>query len=140
MREAQCPKCKTDYPIKEFFEHVEKSELYKCPKSTCPGIIKPKVVFYGENLPESFYGFMEKVKEADLCIIIGTALAVNPFSTLPQLINKDCHTLILNMEPIKGFKESPKLLNILGPCDDAVKKICKSLDWDKDLDDLIAKL
>ena len=83
---------------------------------------------------------MGEVKEADLCIIIGTALAVNPFSMLPTMINKECHTLILNMEKIKSYNDSPKLLNILGPCDDAVKKICQSLDWEKDLENLIAKL
>lgn len=56
------------------------------------------------------------------------------------MINKDCHTLILNMEKIKKYDDNPKRLNILGPCDDAVKKICESLDWDKDLENLIAKL
>lgn len=97
-------------------------------------------MFYGESLPKEFHKFLEKVQEADLCIIIGTAMAVSPFNTLPTLLNDTCHTLVLNMELIKGYKDSPKLLNILGPCDDAVKRICNSVGWDKDLENLIAKL
>jgi len=63
---------------------------------------------------------MNKVEEADLCIIIGTALAVVPFSMLPSMINKDCDSLILNMEPIQGYKDNEKRLTLLGPCDDSV--------------------
>ena len=63
-------------------------------------------MFYGEQLPSSFYEFMAVVNEADLCIIIGTAMAVQPFSMLPKLINTQCDTLIMNMEPIKDYEES----------------------------------
>ncbi len=83
---------------------------------------------------------MAVVNEADLCIIIGTAMAVQPFSMLPKLINTQCDTLIMNMEPIKDYEESERLLYLLGPCDDSVKRLCASLGWDKDLETLIAKI
>jgi len=44
------------------------------------------------------------------------------------------------MEKIKGYNESERLLYILGPCDDATKRICASLGWEKDLETLIAKI
>lgn len=50
---------------------------------SCGGLVKPDIVFFGENLPERFW---ERVpldfSEADLLIVMGTSLVVNPFAGL----------------------------------------------------------
>ena len=49
LRKAHCYKCKEEVPIEEFFDAVEHNEILKCKKKGCyTGLIKPKVVFYGE--------------------------------------------------------------------------------------------
>ena len=46
---AHCYKCDKEHPIEKFYEHVEWDEIYRCEKPGCfKGIVKPKVVFYGE--------------------------------------------------------------------------------------------
>ena len=68
------------------------------PKCSCGGIIKPDVVLYEEGLDEStLYGSIHHIKNADLMIVAGTSLTVQPASSLINyfggkhlvLINKD---------------------------------------------------
>ena len=48
LRSAECSKCRREHPIKTFFEHADAGTLFECTKLACHGIVKPKVVFYGE--------------------------------------------------------------------------------------------
>ncbi len=69
------------------------------PTCECGGILKPDVVLYEEPLD----GFVlqaaiEAVKNADLLIIAGTSLTVQPIATLPYYHEKG-KTLIINKEP-----------------------------------------
>jgi len=53
----------------------------KCSK--CDGIVKPDVVFFGENLPPRFFHCAEKdMPKCDLLIVMGTSLVVQPFASL----------------------------------------------------------
>ena len=50
----------------------------------CARPVKPEIVFFGERLPDEFHDTMKLVKRApDLCLIMGTALAVAPFNMIP---------------------------------------------------------
>lgn len=40
------------------------------------GIVKPTIVFFGEDLPRSFYKYMKDIPLADLVIVMGTSLEV----------------------------------------------------------------
>lgn len=58
-----------------------------CPK--CPdiplAIMKPDIVFFGENLPEMFHRAMKQDKdEVDLLIVIGSSLKVRPVALIPS--------------------------------------------------------
>jgi NAD-dependent deacetylase sirtuin 2 len=49
----------------------------------CNSVVKPDIVFFGENLPEKFYRNVQKdFKECDLLIVMGTSLTVQPFASL----------------------------------------------------------
>ncbi len=68
------------------------------PTCSCGGIIKPDVVLYGECLD----GFLlqdaiKAIKEADLLIIAGTSLRVQPIASLP-LYHEKGKTIIVNKE------------------------------------------
>ena len=43
------------------------------------GVIKPDVVFFGEQLPERFYDFVTELPLAHLLIVMGTSLEVSAF-------------------------------------------------------------
>lgn len=47
------------------------------------GVVKPDVVFFGEMLPERFHYFADRdFVHADLLIIMGSSLVVQPFASL----------------------------------------------------------
>lgn len=57
--------------------------------SRCPdiplAIMKPDIVFFGENLPEMFHRAMKQDKdEVDLLIVIGSSLKVRPVALIPS--------------------------------------------------------
>lgn len=49
----------------------------------CPGVVKPDIVFFGENLPEKFHNNMlTDFPQCDVLIILGSSLVVQPFAAL----------------------------------------------------------
>ena len=87
-----CMKCNKFYDAKYVFGSDN------IPKCSCWGIIKPDVVLYEEGLDEStLYGSIHHIQNADLMIVAGTSLTVQPASSLINyfrgkhlvLINKD---------------------------------------------------
>ena len=64
------------FPVKIFTDDILTCEL-------CGGIVKPDIVFFGENLPDKFYKLMASdFSSCDLLIIMGSSLAVQPFASL----------------------------------------------------------
>jgi NAD-dependent histone deacetylase SIR2 len=109
----------------------------KCTKTGgCDGIIKPSVVFFGENLPSAFTEAIPTIPKADLCVIIGTGLAVSPFNILPSMINENCDTILLNMDKLPGYGDNKKRFTMTGPCDEAVHKISADMGWSDELKNL----
>ena len=62
--EAHCAKCNEEIDIEEVRECIKNFEVKKCPK--CSGPCKPKIVLYGENLPNNFYENTPILCDADL--------------------------------------------------------------------------
>lgn len=47
------------------------------------GLVKPDIVFFGESLPARFFQYMPTdFSKADLLIVMGTSLTVQPFASL----------------------------------------------------------
>ena len=51
--------------------------------------MKPDVVFFGEGLPKEFFEHVIDIKEADLVIVMGTSLKVQPFASSISLARKN---------------------------------------------------
>ena len=93
VHENYCVSCNELYNLREFMK-LKNNPL--CPK--CGNIIKPKVTLYEEMLDENVLNkSLNAVKEADLLIIAGTSLAVQPASSLPYYF-KGRHIVIINLE------------------------------------------
>lgn len=64
-----------------FLERIFKDDLPIC--ESCPGIVKPDIVFFGENLPDKFHNCMvADFPKCDLLIVMGSSLVVQPFASL----------------------------------------------------------
>lgn len=77
----------------------------------CNGIVKPDIVFFGENLPERFHVLPHRdFKQCDLLIIMGTSLTVQPFASLIDYVSDHCVRLLINRDKVgknsSGFLRS----------------------------------
>lgn len=84
-----CMKCNKFYDADFVFKRKD------IPKCNCGGIIKPDVVLYQEPLDyDVFEEAVEKISNADLLIVAGTSLTVNPACSLIQYFNGKSLVLI----------------------------------------------
>jgi NAD-dependent deacetylase len=94
-----CLRCRTALPYAEVAPTVMAGKVPRCPK--CGGLIKPDIVFYGENLDEDLLqrGFAA-FGGADLALVMGSSLTVYPAAALPEAAARNgVPTVIINEQP-----------------------------------------
>ena len=90
--ENYCLKCNKSYSA----EYVFNSK--GIPKCECGETIKPNVILYGEMLPETYAQAQYYIYKADMLIVAGTSLTVQPASSLINLFNGRYLVIINNDE------------------------------------------
>lgn len=131
-----CIDCKSEYPDDLIRQAVEKGDVPHCLTPQCNGLVKPDIVFFGEALPSSFFSNRELPAEADLCIVMGTSLTVQPFASLPSFCGDETPRLLINMERVGGLGSRPDDVLLLGDCDAGVRKLAEALGWLEELEAL----
>ncbi|EME42767.1 hypothetical protein DOTSEDRAFT_73528 [Dothistroma septosporum NZE10] len=131
-----CIECKQPYPDDEIREHINNKTIPQC--HNCEGLVKPEIVFFGEQLPAAFFENRDKPAEANLAIVIGSSLTVQPFASLPQMARDGTPRLLLNRERVGGIGSRSDDVCVLGDCDDGVRRLAKALGWLEELEALWA--
>jgi len=80
IERGYCVKCGKKYAGEKIFRLLERG----IPECECGGIIKPDIVFFGEPV-QKLMEAQEYSRNADLFIVIGSSLMVQPASMLPYL-------------------------------------------------------
>ncbi len=93
----RCLKCARLYQIAVVEDMVRQAGVPRC---SCGGLIKPCIVFFGEQLPyEALLKAQEYARSSDLFITMGTSLSVFPAADLPvQTVKNGGKLLIINDE------------------------------------------
>lgn len=93
-----------------------------------PGIMKPDITFFGEQLPTTFFDtFTQRdAQQTDLVIVIGTSLKVAPVSEMPNFLPHAVPHIYISREPIKHVEFD---IQLLGNCDDVVYELCRRAGW-----------
>jgi NAD-dependent deacetylase len=79
-----CLACHREYPYKDISERVHRSEVPCC--EACGGSIKPDITFFGELLDEgSIMAARREAIRAELMLVLGSSLAVQPAASIPTL-------------------------------------------------------
>lgn len=77
-----CTNCTQHYPYEKIAPVVRSGDVPLCTK--CQHVIRPDIVFYGEGLDSTILSrAVSMFREADLCIVLGSSLIVQPVATLP---------------------------------------------------------
>lgn len=118
--------------------HIENKTVPHCLDTSCNGLVKPKIVFFGEALPSEFFDNRDLLSEADLCIVLGTSLSVQPFASLPHLVTESTPRVLINMERVGDLGSRPDDVLILKDCDTGAKELAAALGWTDELEALWA--
>lgn len=93
---SYCMDCERHY---EYDQMKQKLVLENIPFCECGGVVKPDIVFFGENVRclDEAYALVENV---DLLFVIGTSCAVYPAAMIPTLANGQI--VVVNLSPIQN--------------------------------------
>ncbi|MED6291302.1 NAD-dependent protein deacetylase sirtuin-2 [Characodon lateralis] len=145
--------CRKEYHLDWMKEKLFSDTIPKCEK--CSSLVKPDIVFFGENLPARFFTSMKSdFPRCDLLIVMGTSLQVQPFAGLVSRVSKSCPRLLINMEkageadPILGllsfgggmdFDSDKAYRDVahISTCDDGCLALADLLGWKAELEELV---
>lgn len=137
---ATCLNCHAKYDMQDVKEDVLAQCVAMCKSCHHPsGVIKPDIVFFGEELSDEFNIQLWKDKgKVDLVIVMGSSLTVQPVSHVPFFVDSNVPQILINRESLRRYTPD---IELLGNCDEIVAQIALSLGYpfthifNKDRDD-----
>lgn len=132
----RCIECKTEFPGDEMKRIVLEKGVPRCKDESCNGLVKPDIVFFGEQLPASFFENRSKPAEADLAIVMGTSLTVQPFASLPSIVSEGVPRVLINKEQVGGLGSRSDDVLCLEDCDDGVMRLAELCGWADELKEM----
>lgn len=123
-REIGCLDCGCTYSMEEVFEQLRRELPPPC--RACGGRLKPRVVFFGEALPqEALARAAAAVQGCDLLIAIGSSLRVYPAALLPGEARRHGGRLIIvNKTPTPSDSEADVVLR--GPAGETLPILARA--------------
>ena len=113
----------------------------------CEGLLKPDIIFFGEPICQK----LEQVsrtdfRDADLLIVAGTSLQVQPFAGLIERVAPFVPRMLFNLDPVGlrgdyedgsgflfGHPDNFRDICVMGECDKIIAKFAELLRWKHDL-------
>ncbi|KAG2219821.1 hypothetical protein INT45_006264 [Circinella minor] len=145
---ASCIECDKEAVEEDVRECVKHAKVPRCEK--CDGLIKPDITFFGESLPNRFFENLDDFDEAELLIVIGTSLKVQPFASLIDSVADHVPRLLINKEMAGAsnsassgfdFKWRHKRRDVahMDDCDTGIEKLAELLGWQDELHEMFTK-
>eukprot|EP00658_Telonema_sp_P-2_P002906 TRINITY_DN11070_c0_g1_i2.p1 TRINITY_DN11070_c0_g1~~TRINITY_DN11070_c0_g1_i2.p1 ORF type:complete len:405 (-),score=92.21 TRINITY_DN11070_c0_g1_i2:101-1315(-) len=146
---ATCIATQEKVPVDEVKEAVRVGpEACDALRTKYGGLVKPDIVFFGENLPEQFHRLVpQDFPEADLLLVIGTSLQVQPFAGLINNVAPTTPRMLLNLEAVgqgrPGFRfdccDNYRDVLLQSKCDAGVSLLVEQLGWQSEFAELLAE-
>ncbi|HLF74253.1 MAG TPA: NAD-dependent deacylase [Anaerolineales bacterium] len=96
-RTVSCTMCFGQFDSEPLLQpYLEQGKIPLCP--SCNGILKPDVILFGEQLPQSAWAEAQRAaRQCDLMLVAGSSLEVLPVAGLPmQALDRGAHLIIIN--------------------------------------------
>lgn len=135
----RCIDCGTEFPADLMKKIVAAKDVPRCLQKTCNGLVKPDIVFFGEALPDAFHRNRSLPAQAELAIVMGTSLTVQPFASLPSFVREEVPRILINLERVGGLGSRADDVLLLGDCDEGVRRLADALGWREELESLWRK-
>lgn len=95
-KSAHCIRCDKIYELQDIENDLKNGNVPEC---SCGSIIKPDIVFFGEQLPKEFYKVYESPPATDLLLVMGTSLMVQPAAGFALKLSQSFPSILVNLEP-----------------------------------------
>ncbi|KAL3085964.1 hypothetical protein niasHS_009006 [Heterodera schachtii] len=109
------------------------------------GVVKPDIVFFGENLHSRFFSSASvDLPNCGLLIVMGTSLVVRPFASLVNQVPSGTPRLLINLERARTdlfrYDEPGNIRDVFwqGKCDEGVERLAKMLGWEQEFEALLS--
>lgn len=135
---ASCHLCYSPFPVMEARNCILNGGSPRCRR--CYGVVKPDVVFFGEDLPKRFKKCSKDFPKADLLIVMGTSLEVAPFANIVDTLPPNVPRLLLNRDLVGPFTKKPlKSTDVaaLGELNDLTRRLVHYLHWQDEMDKVL---
>uniref|UniRef100_A0A8C2XQF4 Si:dkey-103i16.6 n=1 Tax=Cyclopterus lumpus TaxID=8103 RepID=A0A8C2XQF4_CYCLU len=135
---AACHLCYTQFPAEEAKHAIMNDNIPIC--TFCAATVKPDVVFFGEDLPQKYFLHTADFPKADLLIIMGTSLQIEPFASLVNTVRSTVPRLLLNRHAVGPFQKVPPRRGDhmeLGDLEDTVRRFAEMLGWIDEIEELM---
>jgi NAD-dependent deacetylase len=100
LKTLSCTQCYRRFDSGDFVKRfIDDGTIPLC--TNCNGILKPDVILFGEQLPQSaMFEAQDAVRKCDLMVVAGSSLEVLPVAGLPmQAVDRGAHLIIVNNSP-----------------------------------------
>jgi NAD-dependent deacetylase len=100
LRTLSCTECFKQFESARYLQsYIDDGKMPRC--ESCHGILKPDVILFGEQLPQSAWMTAQKaVQQCDLMLVAGSSLEVLPVAGLPmQALDRGAHLIVINNTP-----------------------------------------
>lgn len=137
---ATCLRCKKQCAGEEIKPRILQGKVPRCHLTpNCFSVVKPDIVFFGEDLPKDFHRSKRDFKPCDLLIIMGTSLQVTPFSDLADTVPDGTPRLLLNRDKVGPFVDCKRKEDfaITGDITTVSRKLLRYFGWESELDDYL---
>lgn len=140
---AGCIDCGKEVPMEVVGEGILEGRVVRC-EGSCGGLVKPSIVFFGEQLPARFWSSLAgDFGRADLLIVMGSSLVVQPFASLVERVKDGVPRVLINREAVGRWKGdgsgAEQDYMLLGDCDEMIEAVCEALGWGDTLRELVAE-
>jgi len=121
-RVVVCLDCHAEFARGDIQERLASDPIPDCER--CGGILKPDVVFFGENVPAPKVAVsMQRVDEADAMLVAGSSLAVwSGFRFVKRAAERGIPIAIVNIGPTRA--DDLATLKIEEKCGEALSALC----------------
>jgi NAD-dependent deacetylase sirtuin 2 len=157
FKTGHCLSCRKEYPFGWIKRNIQEKQFLKCESKSCAEdtkaseklkIVKPDIVFFGEQMPEEFLRcYQSDLNECDCLIVMGTSLAVHPFGSLIDYVRPDCPRLLINRDLVSDWlryevypdEKNHRDVAFQGDCDKGCAELAELLGFRKELFDLMTR-
>lgn len=145
------PGCHKAYTKEYVRDQIFNDKIPYC--TECGGLIKPDIVFFGEDLPARFFEHLtQDFKKCELLLVIGTSLNVQPFCSIIDLVSSKTPRCLINLMSVGVLHSSSHGFDFTGEyqkyrrdaffqgtCDDGCLKLAQLLGFEEELQEMVSK-